>query len=96
MPRLFISGVYMSKIVSGYGVVSLAHVKQYAQAVCEVLGRGNRNAAVYFCVRPLRLKHAMGLLRTQLPMEPAEVCISAMRSRLKIFSRVLGRMIVLH
>lgn len=37
----------MARLVSGYGIVALAHIKQYAQAVCEVLGRGNQNAAVY-------------------------------------------------
>lgn len=39
----FISGVCMI----GYGLVSLAHVKHYAQAVCNVLGAGNQNSAVY-------------------------------------------------
>lgn len=31
----------------GYGLVSKAQVKHYAQAVCDVLGRGDQNAAVY-------------------------------------------------
>jgi hypothetical protein len=31
----------------GYGLVSQAQVKHFAQAVCDVLGRGEQNAAVY-------------------------------------------------
>lgn len=31
----------------GYGLVSKAQVKHFAQAVCDVLGRGEQNSAVY-------------------------------------------------
>lgn len=37
----------MARLVSGYGIVALMQIKQYAQAVCEVLGRGDQNSAVY-------------------------------------------------
>lgn len=37
----------MARLVCGYGLVALAQVKQYAQAVCDVLGCGDQNAAVY-------------------------------------------------
>lgn len=31
----------------GYGLVNLAQIKHFAQAVCDVLGRGEQNSAVY-------------------------------------------------
>lgn len=31
----------------GYGLVSLAQVKHFSQAVCDVLGKGENNSAVY-------------------------------------------------
>ncbi len=34
-------------LMIGYGLINLAQVKHYAQAVCDVLGRGDQNAAVY-------------------------------------------------
>jgi hypothetical protein len=39
----FIFGVSMI----GYGLVNLAQVKHFAQAVCDVLGKGEQNSAVY-------------------------------------------------
>lgn len=37
----------MPKLVCGYGLVAPAQVKQFAQAVCNVLGAGEQNSAVY-------------------------------------------------
>ncbi len=37
----------MAKLLCGYGLVAPAQLKQFAQAVCDVLGRGDGNSAVY-------------------------------------------------
>ncbi len=37
----------MGKRVCGYGLVAPEQIKQFAQAVCNVLGGGEGNAAVY-------------------------------------------------
>lgn len=46
MHRGFFWG-FMARLICGYGLVALVQVKHYAQAVCDVLGCGEQNAAVY-------------------------------------------------
>lgn len=51
----------MSDLVCGYGLVAPAQVKQFAQAVCEVLGRGEQNSAVYLLCETAAAEVAVSL-----------------------------------
>lgn len=51
----------------GYGLVSLAQVKHYAQAVCDVLGRGEQNAAVYLLCETAAAETQYGTFRDATP-----------------------------
>ncbi|HSX49920.1 MAG TPA: hypothetical protein VLF09_03120 [Cellvibrio sp.] len=57
----------MTKLVAGYGLVALAHIKHYAQAVCDVLGRGEHNSAVYLLCETAAAETHYGTFRDATP-----------------------------
>lgn len=63
----FLEFFQMTKLVCGYGLVSPAQVKQFAQAVCDVLGRGEQNAAVYLLCETAAAETHYGTYRDSTP-----------------------------
>lgn len=57
----------MSELVCGYGLVAPGQVKQFAQAVCEVLGRGEQNSAVYLLCETAAAETGYGTYRDSTP-----------------------------
>lgn len=60
---LFYFGVSMI----GYGLVALAQVKHFAQAVCEVLGKGEQNAAVWLLCETVAVETQFGTFKDSTP-----------------------------
>lgn len=57
----------MAKLVCGYGLVAPAQIKQFAQAVCDVLGRGEHNSAVYLLCETAAAETQYGTYRDLTP-----------------------------
>lgn len=57
----------MANLICGYGLVSPAQVKQFAQAVCNVLGCGEQNSAVYLLCETAAAETGYGTFRDATP-----------------------------
>lgn len=71
-PGAFASGLFfgifsMSDLVCGYGLVAPAQIKQFAQAVCKVLGAGEGNSAVYLLCETAAAETHYGTYRDPTP-----------------------------
>jgi hypothetical protein len=66
-PGLFFGIYFMPKIVCGYGLAGPAQVKQFAQAVCDVLGTGEQNSAVYLLCETAAAETGYGSYRDPTP-----------------------------
>jgi len=51
----------------GYGLVALAQVKHFAQAVCDVLGKGEQNAAVWLLCETVAAETQYGTYKDPTP-----------------------------
>lgn len=57
----------MAKLLCGYGLVAPAQIKQFAQAVCDVLGRAEQNSAVYLLCETAAAETHYGTYRDSTP-----------------------------
>ncbi len=57
----------MAKLLCGYGLVAPAQIKQFAEAVCVVLGRGEQNSAVMLLCETAAVETGYGTYRDPTP-----------------------------
>ena len=94
---LFFEVFLMGTLVCGYGLVAPAQIKQFAQAVCNVLGSGEGNAAVYLrCETAAAEMHYvtyMSSIKTMLLASEVEVSqfVESVNKSVSLFDEAVAR-----